>query len=328
MYSIILSYLIISSICHYAFYMENIAFMEVFMIRVAGTTRPNTTQVFVEDALLPLFINSCGYQKFISKDYSIQRPNGRLDYQILYVHQGCGHFFINNMWNKISAGNIIVYLPTEPQIYTYYAQDMPEIYWIHFSGSRSLELLQSYDIRNCHVGIHKTLAKLFDEIILELQVQKNCFEDIVQSAFLKLLPLLHRYYLSQSTSSDKSALIEHLIIELHKRYMDSWNLSSMAAYCHLSTDYFSHLFKDATGLSPISYLNQLRIEKAKEFLMTENMNISEVAILTGYKDPLYFSKAFKKATGLSPKMFHGNRLSFDESTMDGFCLPSAPITNL
>lgn len=89
----------------------------------------------------------------------------------------------------------------------------------------------------------------------------------------------------------------------------------MADYCHLSADYFSHRFKAFTGLSPIQFLNSLRIERAKELLLAEHLSVSEVAEVVGYKDPLYFSKAFKKATGMSPKQFHGNRWRIDETSL-------------
>ena len=85
------------------------------MIRVAGHRKGNGSATYEEDADLPLYVSCCGYQNFLTKDFSIQRPTGRLDYQILYIHKGCGHFFIDNEWQTIPAGSIVVYLPSEPQ---------------------------------------------------------------------------------------------------------------------------------------------------------------------------------------------------------------------
>lgn len=283
------------------------------MLRVAGHARSTGSASYKEDASLPLFVNCCGYQHFMTKDFSIQRPTGRFDYQILYIHKGCGHFFLNNRWEIISAGNVVVYLPSEPQIYTYYAKDKPEIYWIHLAGNHCQELLEQYHIHNCYIGIHRTLAQLFDEIILELQVHKPFFQDITLAALYKMLPLIERFHLSQNSTPDSSAMIERLIVELNKSYMNPWDIATMAEFCHLSPDYFSHQFKDTLGISPVLYLSNLRIEKAKEFLLTESLSISEVAALVGYKDPLYFSKVFKKATGISPKKFHGDRWLTNDS---------------
>ena len=167
------------------------------MIRVAGHRKGNGSATYEEDADLPLYVSCCGYQNFLTKDFSIQRPTGRLDYQILYIHKGCGHFFIDNEWQTIPAGSIVVYLPSEPQIYTYYAKDTPEIYWIHFSGTQSLDYLQRYHIHNCYIGRHRSLTQLFDEIILELQVHKPFFKDFTFASFLKMLPMIERYYQSQ-----------------------------------------------------------------------------------------------------------------------------------
>ena len=48
--------------------------------------------------------------------------------------------------------------------------------------------------------------------------------------------------------------------------------------------------------------------KAKELLLTDSMNISAIASLTGFKDPLYFSRVFKKRTGVPPKKFQQSTL--------------------
>lgn len=282
------------------------------MFRVAGHSRSTGSQPCAEDAAQPLFINCCGYQHFITKDFSINRPQGRIDYQLLYIYRGCGRFYIQDKWEVMPAGSIVLYRPHAPQIYTYSARDLSEIYWLHFAGTESDALLEKFHIQNCIIGENRVLKQLFDETILELQLHKPLFQDIALSNFLKMLPLIRRLSLSQSESYENSVVLDQLIIKLNTNYMDYWDISSMARFCNLSTDYFSHLFKKAMGSSPIQFLTSLRIEKAKELLLTEGLTVSEVAALVGYRDPMYFSKVFKKATGSSPKSFHGGRRFFNE----------------
>ena len=286
------------------------------MIRFSGYVRDINSTANKEDLQKPIFVAGCGYQHFATKNFLIQRPVGRPDYMLLYIYKGCGNFLLNGQWQTIPAGNIVLYSPSEPQIFTYYAKDVPQVYWMHFTGTEISSLLETYQIKNCYIGENKPLKKLFDEIILELQLQKPLFQDVTTGLFRKMLPFIHRLYLSQFSSHENNDLIDQLIVKLNHEYMESWNISAMASFCNLSDDYFSHQFKKLTGYAPMQYLNNLRIEEAKTLLLTENLNISEVAALVGYKDPMYFSRAFKKATGTSPKMFHGERLHYERS-LDG-----------
>lgn len=283
------------------------------MIRVAGYARESGSVVYLEDMEKPLYVSGCGCQRFPSRNYSVQRPAGRPDYQLLYIHKGCGHYCIGGHWQEFPAGSLILYSPSEPQIYSYYTKDNPLIYWIHFTGTEVPALLEKYGISNGYVGENRLLKQLFDEIILELQLKKPLFQDITLHLFQQLLPQIHRLCLSRSTTDDQAVQIDRLIIRLNQQYMDPWDLSAMAKFCSLSPYYFAHQFKAVTGIAPVQYLNRLRIEKAKELLLTEDLSVSEAATLVGYRDPLYFSKVFKKATGSSPKSFHGNRLNFDET---------------
>ena len=99
-------------------------------------------------------------------------------------------------------------------------------------------------------------------------------------------------------------MAHNIHLELNSKYADNWTLSTMADYCKLSKSYFSHTFRKRMGVSPVQYLNTQRIEKAKEFLLSNSMSISTIARLVGFDDPLYFSRVFKKHTGIAPQMFY------------------------
>ena len=70
----------------------------------------------------------------------------------------------------------------------------------------------------------------------------------------------------------------------------------------ISSSYMDALFREATGKSPMQYLNHIRINKAKE-LLKENFTVSHVAQLTGFSDIYYFSRYFKKMTGVAPSYY-------------------------
>lgn len=68
----------------------------------------------------------------------------------------------------------------------------------------------------------------------------------------------------------------------------------------LSPSYFRKLFKDAYGIAPMQYITNLRINTAKDLLLSGEVNVTEASHLSGFDDIYYFSTLFKKQTGVSP----------------------------
>ncbi|GAA0822493.1 AraC family transcriptional regulator [Clostridium tertium] len=273
------------------------------MINISGHLRNQRRIIGYNDNNTPLMVNCCGEQIFKTKDYHQARSNGRLDYQIIYVHKGSGHYLLDNEWKLLSSGNIILFKPLEPQVYSYYAKEQPEIYWIHFTGEKCETLINKFEIKNCYIGENLILKQLFQSIITELQLKKNRYEDIVVSNLYFMLAMISRLSQADLLSIGNDFSIDRLVIQLNQKYMEAWTISSMSDYCKLSEGYFSHKFKKQMGISPMSYLNELRIEKSKELLEEGTMNISTISSIVGFQDSLYFSKVFKKSTGMSPSKF-------------------------
>ena len=69
---------------------------------------------------------------------------------------------------------------------------------------------------------------------------------------------------------------------------------------HFHPNYFIRFFKEMTGFTPLEYINNQRIEKAKHLLMDGNAVIQDIAARIGFRSSYYFSRYFKKKTGLSP----------------------------
>ena len=66
-------------------------------------------------------------------------------------------------------------------------------------------------------------------------------------------------------------------------------------------DYFRRLFKHHVAVSPLRYLNGMRMERAKDLLRLESsLSVGEIALRCGFRDPLYFSTVFRNETGMSP----------------------------
>lgn len=92
--------------------------------------------------------------------------------------------------------------------------------------------------------------------------------------------------------------------EIENHYMtEEISLNTVAISVGMSPSYFSSIFSKEAGKTFVEYLTEVRIEKAKEFLMCSSMKTSEIGYEVGYKDPHYFSYIFKKVQGCSPQEY-------------------------
>ena len=71
----------------------------------------------------------------------------------------------------------------------------------------------------------------------------------------------------------------------------------------MSVSWFIRSFKQYAGTTPMQYLVERRMANAQVLLETTSYNISEIAALVGYDNPLYFSRIFRKQKGMSPSEY-------------------------
>lgn len=94
-------------------------------------------------------------------------------------------------------------------------------------------------------------------------------------------------------------LLKNLDKELH--------LDQVAGHLHVSAEHLARVFKQETGQTVFTQLQQLRLERAKTFLIGTDKTISEVARLTGFSSVSAFSRTFKRAIGTSPLRYRQDR---------------------
>lgn len=110
-------------------------------------------------------------------------------------------------------------------------------------------------------------------------------------------------FMELSGNSEEKETIDSVKDYIRENYAENLNAAEIAAKFYLNPSYFSTLFKEKTGMKLTSYIEGIRMEKAKEYLKNGIWSITEIALQTGYSDSNYFSKVFKKYTGMSPKQY-------------------------
>jgi transcriptional regulator GlxA family with amidase domain len=87
---------------------------------------------------------------------------------------------------------------------------------------------------------------------------------------------------------------------LHQNFHQSFPLEEPAVRVGMSPRNFVRRFKQATGDSPLIYLQKLRVAAAKRLLENDHRSMQEISDAVGYQDPVFFRKIFQRHTGVSP----------------------------
>lgn len=263
-------------------------------------------EIIVSDQ--PFFVSGCGIYRLIRQRVMLtQRPEGRRDYQLLYVSSGKAFFTFDGQEQEAAAGSMALYRPGESQRYFYYAEDEPEVCWIHFSGSAASEMLDKIGFSQSHIlslGHSFNFSELFGRIIVELQLRRPCFEEFLCLLLQELFRGIQRSQLESSTDRFRNQKeMEESVRFFNESFSQNICIEEYAKNQHMSVCWFIRCFKRYMGITPMQYLTSIRIGKAKELLKNTNYSIQEIGGLVGYENPLYFSRIFHKETGYSPSAY-------------------------
>lgn len=263
---------------------------------------------------VPLQINSCGtYRLLKRKKLETCRPEGRNDYQLIYISSGSGYFYFDNMPKEtvIEAGNIILYRPNDYQKYEYYSKDHAEVYWIHFTGNEIESVFSSYglDVRKkvFACGTDALYRTNFEMIINEMEMKKDYFDDVAAFLFKQILISVGRYQKKTSPENPyPNNEIEEIMSYFRAHYQENINVEKYIESQGYSISSFFRKFKEYTEMTPLQYILHIRLSCAMKLLETSTYQVGEISKIVGYDNQLYFSRLFHKHIGMSPNNYRKN----------------------
>lgn len=254
----------------------------------------------------PIIITAAGYYRVhTSKVIETERPNGRGDYQLIYISSGRAHFYFDGEEKIIPKGNMVLFRPKETQMYYLYADDKPETYWVHFSGSDVDILLDYYQMpRDENVfftGTSPDYQWLFRQMIQELQLQRANYEDFLNINLRHIFLLINRY-LKEGNDVGTEMLdeVERATHYFNEHYNEPIVIEDYAKERAMTVNWFTQSFKKVTKVTPMQYILSLRITNAMNLIDNTDYNMTQIADAVGYNNSMYFSRIFKKHTGMTP----------------------------
>lgn len=223
------------------------------------------------------------------------QPNDRVDRRVLeryvihYVLSGCGTFYKSGKTYHISAGEIFISCPGEPNTHIADEQNPWDYIWVSFTGPQEFALLQQ-----AVVSI-PSAKRLFLQML-------NAKDDpargwIIHGLLYQLFALLSARHDSPAQQKD---YLREAISYIEENYDQHLHVDQIAKAVGMSRSHFSRLFKRQTGFSPQDYIVAYRLEKGAQLLSDPSLTQKEVAGKLGYPDVSTFSRMFKRKYGVSP----------------------------
>lgn len=152
---------------------------------------------------------------------------------------------------------------------------------------------------------NSSIKSILDNMLAEQENRPDGFELLQKADLIRFLCLLGKVWKNQFHTAGKlytsrRDMMAEAVAYIEQNMREDLKIELLASKAYLSPSYFRKMFKEATGLSPIEYINSLRISKARQLLENSSITITEAAETVGINDPNYFSKIFKADSGITP----------------------------
>ena len=203
-------------------------------------------------------------------------------------------------------------LPVEMYICQFYADQIDD---------ETAQFLKEYVDYNQHEIIHLQEAavreaKFLMEKMMREQRGSGPEQRIVKKACLNLLLVILQRARNQVREQgasqildEKRSRIQNVIDYMDTHLQEKIETNKLAEISCWSEGHFRAVFKEATGFSPVEYLNRMRIVKAISYMQTEGVSVAEAADRVGFYDHAYFSRVFSSVIGCSPRRFRSDYLT-------------------
>lgn len=246
------------------------------------------------------------------------RPDHRVgpkvyDYYLLhFVEEGTGTFQTEfGVYHLHSGDGFLIH----PDQLVSYASDplTPWRYrWIAFAGEQASELLERAGLTPKQPVIHAPedtrIPLLLQEVLKAFRSKKSSSHLFSLGCLYLVISEAEESHIKESTlpsgESPVQKIVKQMIHYISSQYAHHVSIEEMCRSLGYNRAYLSRIFKKETGLTPVTYLLKLRIDKSRQLLRERpELSIEQIAASVGLNDALYFSRQFRRFHGQSPSEY-------------------------
>lgn len=203
---------------------------------------------------------------------------------------------VNHTFEAGTEGTTLMQLEFLPEIFTRFDPGAKD----KLTGLTSV-ILFSEENRLIKIVNNIRIMQVVQRIVNELKQKGPYYHHLVVMYYAELLILIYRYmdeaYLPICTNESLKKAISFIRLN----YPSDITMTRVAEQAGIGERHLRNLFTHHLNLSPLDYLNQIRINKSIELLRNSEMSIKEISFQCGFKSPQYFSRVFKQQTGITPR---------------------------
>ena len=218
----------------------------------------------------------------------------------LAIHKGGDKTYVFSDGRKLNVKeNDIIYLPKYSN-YIVKSKEFGDCYAINFDIDEDITFepfvikVKNFSEITEHFSIANKIWKL----------KKPGYQLKCKAELYNIIYGLSQEYFSEYFPSKKVEIIKPAADYIHENYSkEPISVESLSKMCNITPEYFRRIFKCFYGISPIKYINNLKITLARELLESNMYSVTEAAIRAGYVDMAHFSREFKSSMGISPSEY-------------------------
>ncbi|WP_238996697.1 AraC family transcriptional regulator [Paenibacillus pinistramenti] len=233
-------------------------------------------------------------------------------YLFHYIEEGRGVFRTEKGTYRLRAGSGFMIEPDHLVSYESDGSNPWRYRWLAFSGAGAKELARQAGFSDDSPVIHSTengpIPDALSSILSAFREQREG-AGLAALGYLYLIMAEAKHSLVSGAGSAEGEahtqrIVKQMIHYMASQYAYPISIEEMCSGLGYNRAYLSRVFKKGTGMSPVTYLLKLRIDKARHLLRDRpDLSIEQVASSVGLTDPLYFSRQFKRFYGEAPSLY-------------------------
>ncbi|WMT43104.1 AraC family transcriptional regulator [Paenibacillus sp. D2_2] len=245
--------------------------------------------------------------RLVIQPKSLLREFRTLKYGFLFITRGSNKIIVNGTVYELQPGSVFHAAPGMQMEAQVTSEAELEYYSVYYNLDKHCSENSLHEC-NTHFRLESGVIPRVIELLLMLQQNIHTPGGLgklrVKELFLSIMhQVLVGHKNREVSGSIDIAAIEEAVAYIKRNYMNPLTLEELAEIHAMNPKQFSYFFHKHTGVRPIDFVIQYRMERASELLRAGNFPIRDIAVSVGYANPLYFSRAYKKRFGISPSLY-------------------------